>query len=57
MPMKMLRNGNFEIILELPAGREYRYRYLIDGCRWENDWCADNYSPNPYGCDDSVLIL
>jgi hypothetical protein len=57
MPMKRLRNGNFEISLELPSNREYRFRYLIDGSRWENDVCADRYEPNPYGCDDSVVIV
>jgi hypothetical protein len=57
MPMKRLRNGNFEISLELPSNREYRFRYLIDDRRWENDRCADKYERNPYGCDDSVVIV
>jgi len=57
MPMKRLRNGNFEISLELPSNGEYRFRYLIDGSRWENDLSADRYEPNPYGCDDSVVII
>jgi macrodomain Ter protein organizer (MatP/YcbG family) len=57
MPMKRHRSGDFEITIALPAGREYRFRYLIDGSRWENDWCADSYYPNSYGCDDSVLII
>jgi len=56
-PMKKLMNGDFEITLELPAESEYRFRYLLDGCRWENDWSADRYVPNPYGCDDSVVIV
>jgi hypothetical protein len=56
-PMKRLRSGDFEITIALGAGKEYRFRYLIDGSRWENDWCADNYYPNSYGCDDSVLII
>ena len=56
-PMKKLRNGDFEATLELPAEREYRFRYLIDDHRWENDWCADKYEQNPYGCDDSVVIV
>jgi len=55
-PMKKQRSGDFEITLELPAGREYRFRYLIDGHRWENDWCADRYEANPHGSDDSVVI-
>jgi hypothetical protein len=57
MPMKRLRSGDFEITIALPTGKEYRFRYLIDGSRWENDWCADKYYPNSYGCDDSVLII
>jgi Carbohydrate-binding module 48 (Isoamylase N-terminal domain) len=56
MPMKRLKNGDFEIIFEVRSGRAYRFRYLLDGCRWENDWSADAYAPNPYGGDDSVLI-
>lgn len=55
--MKRLRNGDFSTTLELLSEREYRFRYLIDGRRWENDWCADNYKPNPFGCDDSVVIV
>ena len=56
-PMKKRRSGDFAITLALPTGREYRFRYLIDGHRWENDWCADRYEPNPHGCDDSVVIV
>ncbi len=56
-PMKRLKNGLWKVTLELEPGREYRYRYLIDGARWENDWCADKYTPNPFGGDDSVVVL
>jgi len=55
--MKRLKSGEFTITLELETGREYCYRYLIDDARWENDWCADRYRPNPFGCDDSVIVL
>ncbi len=57
LPMHRLKSGDFEIMIELRSNAEYRFRYLIDGHRWENDWCADTYKPNPYGCDDSVIIL
>ena len=43
--------------LVVASGREYRFRYLIDGDRWQNDWAADSYAPNEYGGDDSVLDL
>lgn len=56
-PMKKTENGDFTITLELPCNREYRFRYLINGTRWENDWCADKYVPNSYGCDDSVVVI
>jgi len=49
--------GGFWLTIELPAGRAYRFRYLLDGYRWENDWDADRYEPNDYGSDDSVVDL
>ena len=57
MPMKRQRNGNFTINIELEKDKDYRFRYLIDGSRWENDWCADRYLPNPFGGDDSVIAI
>lgn len=56
-PMARLKNGDFRITMKLEAGKEYRFRYLIDGSRWENDWSADRYVPNRYGTDDSLVIL
>ena len=41
----------------LDAGRAYRFRYLLDGQRWDNDWAADVYLPNDFGGDDSVVDL
>jgi hypothetical protein len=41
----------------LEPGRSYRYRYLLDGERWENAWQADRYVPNPYGSTDSVVVV
>ncbi len=55
--MKKLKNGDYSITLSLHSKREYRFRYLIDDNRWENDWGADKYIPNPFGCDDSVIIV
>jgi len=48
-------SGNYEVTVLLEAGRVYRYRYLIDGARWENDWLADDYVPNEFGGEDSTL--
>lgn len=55
--MKKLKNGDFTATIELPCNREFRFRYLIDSCRWENDWFADKYLPNEFGSDDSVVVV
>jgi 1,4-alpha-glucan branching enzyme len=50
-------DGEFSITLSLSTGKDYRFRYLLDGGRWENDWAADAYVSNPFGTQDSVLKL
>ncbi|MBK8987466.1 MAG: isoamylase early set domain-containing protein [Chloroflexi bacterium] len=54
-PMKKLKDGSLSVVLSLTPGKAYRFRYLLDGDRWENDWEADAYLPNSYGEDDSVV--
>jgi hypothetical protein len=56
-PMTRAADGSFSVTVELEAGRAYRFRYLIDGSVWENDWVADAYVPNGFGGDDSVVDL
>jgi 1,4-alpha-glucan branching enzyme len=55
-PMRRTADG-FEATVSLAIGRAYRYRFLLDGHRWENDWAADAYVPNEHGGDDSLLDL
>ncbi|MCB0557923.1 MAG: isoamylase early set domain-containing protein [Lewinellaceae bacterium] len=45
----------FKAIVELESGKEYQFRYLIDGQAWENDWEADAYVSTPYGVENSVV--
>ncbi len=47
----------FIAVIPLMPGRVYRFRYLVDGERWLNDWAADAYVPNEFGGDDSVVDL
>ena len=49
--------GGFSLTVGLDAGRAYRFRYLLDGQRWDNDWAADAYVSNDFGGDDSVVDL
>jgi 1,4-alpha-glucan branching enzyme len=56
-PMTKRKDGRFSTTVTLSGGRSYRFRYLIDGARWENDWAADAYVPNDFGGEDSVVEL
>ena len=53
--MKKQKDGVFKAVVELEVGKEYQFRYLIDGQKWENDWQADKYAPTPFGVDNSVV--
>ncbi len=56
MPMKK-SGGQFSLTIELAPGREYQFRYLVNSKEWYNDWNADRYAPNPFGGDNSVVIV
>jgi 1,4-alpha-glucan branching enzyme len=55
LPMKRVKSGEWRASVTLDPGRGYRFRYLVDGVRWENDWAADAYETNAFGSDDSVV--
>jgi hypothetical protein len=54
-PLTRRKDGRFSGTLNLEQGRSYRFRYLIDGERWENDPNADEYVDNGFGSKDSVI--
>jgi 1,4-alpha-glucan branching enzyme len=56
-PLKRHKDGAYRLILDLPRDQEYQFRYLIDGERWENDWEADNYLPNPTGDSENSVVV
>ena len=55
--MKKLKDGSFTLTMELDKGKEYQFRYLIDGKKWENDWKADKYVPNGYGVEENSVVI
>jgi len=58
LPLKKNKGGGFSISLNLETGKQYQFRYLIDGEKWENDWDADAYATSPFpGIENSVVIL
>jgi 1,4-alpha-glucan branching enzyme len=56
-PMKKLKDGTFSATVSLDADQDYRFRYLLDGERWENDWAADAYRINEHGTEDSIVTV
>lgn len=56
-PMKRRKDGSFTVTISLKPGQQYRYKFLLDGERWENDWAAEAYLPNEHGSEDSVVII
>jgi 1,4-alpha-glucan branching enzyme len=51
------KNGKWTTTLRLKPENEYRFKYLIDGEKWENDDAADQYVPNEFGSEDSVIKI
>ncbi|MCF8247073.1 MAG: isoamylase early set domain-containing protein [Saprospiraceae bacterium] len=51
------QKAEFTTEVELAAGKEYQFRYLVDNHIWENDWNADSYQVTPFGEYNSVLSL
>lgn len=56
-PLTMRKDGRFSTTLTLDAGRNYQFRYLLDGENWINDEQADAYAPNSFGGDNSIIKL
>lgn len=56
-PMTKRKDGSLSTTVSLDAGQEYRFRYLLDGERWENDEEADNLVRNRFGSQDCVIDI
>ena len=54
--LKKQKDGSFSTMLELEAGKEYQYRFLINGEVWENAWDAPKYVETSFGTFNSVVL-
>ncbi len=54
--LKKQKDGSFSTTLELEAGKEYQYRFLINGEVWENAWDAPKYVETAFGTFNSVVL-
>ncbi len=56
-PLKKAKTGPWSVTLDLESGKNYEFRYLIDGTNWENDPEADGLQDSGLGSENSVLSL
>lgn len=56
-PLHPLKSGEFSLVVDLDGGREYQYKYLINGHQWENDWQADKYVAAGFSENSVVQLL
>jgi 1,4-alpha-glucan branching enzyme len=54
-PLERQKDGAWRATVSLEPGREYQFRYLVDGERWLNESSADAVVRNPYGEDNSII--
>ena len=55
-PMPLRRGGIYRAQVDLEPGREYQFRYLLNGQHWCSDRNADAYVPNQFGTDNCVVV-
>jgi 1,4-alpha-glucan branching enzyme len=54
--MRKLKDGSFTKTIELEVGREYQFRYLVDGERWINDTEADKYTYSGVAAEENSVV-
>jgi 1,4-alpha-glucan branching enzyme len=54
-PMRRCPDATHCLELKLPAG-EYEYKFKV-GEQWYNDDFAHKYVPNPWGSENSVVVV
>ena len=55
--MKKFKTGEFKTSISLEKGKEYQFRYLIDGKNYENDWEADKYVQSPLSEEENSVVV
>lgn len=54
--MKKLKNGSFKVVIDLPAEKEFQFKYLLDGENWVNDANADKYVNSGLGAEENSVV-
>ncbi len=56
-PMRQLKSGAFTASVNLPKGREYQYRFVIDGQRWMTDDGAEKQIYCDYANGQNAVVV
>jgi 1,4-alpha-glucan branching enzyme len=54
--MRKVKDGAFTKTIELEVGKEYQFRYLLDGTKWINDNEADKYVPSGVAAEQNSVV-
>lgn len=49
------KTQSFKTKVRLPKDGAFHFRYLLNKTEWENDYKADQYLPNEFGSENSVI--
>jgi hypothetical protein len=52
--MHQARDGVWRVELELPCGKRFEFRYLVDN-HWLTDCHSDGVTTNPFGSQNSIV--
>lgn len=55
--MQKLKDGSFKTTLDLEVGKEYAFRYVLDGKKWINEPEADKFAPNGISVEENSVIV
>ena len=54
---KNKKTGLHSAEIELESGKEYRFRYVVDGKTWLNDPDADRFEPTLFGNSENCILI
>jgi len=55
---KLVKDDTYSIVIDLQTGKEYQFRYLLDGKEWRNEPESDKFVPTHFGdSENSVIII
>ena len=54
---KLVKDDTYSIVVDLEKGKEYQFRYLLNGTDWVNEPSADKHIPTPFGDSENSVVI